>query len=527
MSTMDRSGQVRVHRLLDRNMLEQLFGLLLANQETHTLAIVHPDGRLFAGHLSEQSVMFVQRHLNSTQPNERQTTDELILQPLFANNRIVGYLIMRESAKQVDLVTDIIAHMLQQGIEKRSMGAETLLRYRELNLLYEIGETLGASISPDEVPAILLAAVQRVVRSVAVEMWTAATDGAMFKMVRRVGDPDAFSELDHLPTPTARITEPFADAINGSVVLTVPLRIQERTRGAMRLVRRQADAIFSSGEQKLLTALGHQAAIAVERGWMVQNELAAHRLEQELETARRIQRSLLPQTPPTITGWDIAAYFQPAQHVSGDYYDFIPLEENRFGLLIADVTNKGVPAALFGVYTNSVIRTNATLYDDPAAVLTQTNQRILADQRSPLFLSALYAVLHSNNPQLSIASAGHDYPVWYQAERRLSVEVSPKGSILGAFNDIDVETQDIEMATGDLLIFYTDGITEARNPARAFFGAERLHAIAQSHYERQAHEIAAATVQAVTDFAAGTSQADDITVMVIKRTANHHPTLPH
>jgi sigma-B regulation protein RsbU (phosphoserine phosphatase) len=205
--------------------------------------------------------------------------------------------------------------------------------------------------------------------------------------------------------------------------------------------------------------------------------------------------------------------------VGGDLYDFfeLPAESPQLGLLIADVTGKGVPAALFMAFSRAIIRTEAMISYNPATVLERANRLIVQDNRSRLLLTAFYCILDSRTGQLIYTNAGHNWPLWVQATTGECQELTTPGVLLGAFRDIPLEERQIDLAPGDLLVFYTDGITEAWNATDEMFGQERLRAIVSANACASAEEVCQAVLAALKDFAGNTPASDDITLLVVKR----------
>ncbi|MCA9950955.1 MAG: SpoIIE family protein phosphatase [Anaerolineales bacterium] len=250
-----------------------------------------------------------------------------------------------------------------------------------------------------------------------------------------------------------------------------------------------------------------------------EGEVKRRALERELAIGRKMQLSLLPQSTPQIPGWQFATHYQSAWQVGGDFYDFIYLEDDptKLCLVIADVTGKGVPAALYMAVARTLIRAETSKEHSPARVLQRVNELILNDNCSPLFFSALYAVLDVETGLLRYASAGHDPPLCLRRANG-EVEVLPaKGSLLGAFWDAAYSEQETVLASGDALLLYTDGISEARDAQRGFFGEERLKIVFATAGECSAEEIVRGLVTAVDEFTGSVDQADDLTLLVAKR----------
>lgn len=252
---------------------------------------------------------------------------------------------------------------------------------------------------------------------------------------------------------------------------------------------------------------------------LVDEEVKHQRMEEELKIGRQIQESLLPEACPSFSGWEFAAFYRAARHVGGDLYDFIvdPDNPGRMHLVIADVTGKGVPAALFMASYRTTFRAVALEGCGPAETLRRANRLISLDSRPPLFLTAFIATLDSQGSRFKFANGGHEKPLWYHRD---SGEIEPlisRGMLLGAFDEIPVEEKEIFVASGDLLIFFTDGVTEARDAGGNFFGDEGLFSALSSRRWRDADHLLKAIVEAVDDFAGEMPAADDLTLVVAKR----------
>lgn len=255
---------------------------------------------------------------------------------------------------------------------------------------------------------------------------------------------------------------------------------------------------------------------------LMEVEVQRQRLEEELKIGREIQISLLPKHLPQIPGWEFATFYRAARQVGGDLYDFIPSLQNsqRLNLVIADVTGKGVAAALFMASIRSTIRTISANDRTPGETLRRTNRFIVGDTGSRLFLSAFYAALDTQTGRLVCANGGHDWPLWWQAATQTITPVAIPGMILGAFTDIQPVQRELEIAAGDCLVFYTDGITEARNAKNEMFEEARLAEVVVANARFDAEGVVQAIVTAVTNFISDTPQSDDLTLMVVKRVLN-------
>lgn len=250
-----------------------------------------------------------------------------------------------------------------------------------------------------------------------------------------------------------------------------------------------------------------------------ESEVNRQALMRELAIGHQMQLSLLPRRMPDIPGWQFATRYQSAWQVGGDFYDFIKLAEDKskLGLVIADVTGKGVPAALIMAMARTLIRAESGKEESAAAVMQRVNKSILNDNWAPLFLSALYAVLDVNSGLLLYSSAGHNPPLCLRRARNVVEELPAPGFLLGAFRGVSFSEEKTTLNMGDALVLYTDGVTEARDADGRFFGEERLKTVVLSTAKGSAEEMVQAIVSAVAGFTGPEEQADDLTILVAKR----------
>jgi phosphoserine phosphatase RsbU/P len=300
-------------------------------------------------------------------------------------------------------------------------------------------------------------------------------------------------------------------------ILCVPLNLKDRTLGVVYVDNRLQAGIFTQGDLDLLAAIASSAAVAIENARLYQVAVEKGRMEQEMQVARRVQFGLLPKRLPEVEGWEFAAYWQPARMVGGDYYDYIPAAEGRLGLLIADVTDKGMPAALFMAFTRSVVRTSMALVAKPAEGICRANRIICEDAEDALFVSLFYAQLDPVRGELCWVNAGHHPPLLcHQNDSRVE-HLSPTGLPLGMESEAIFEERITALENGDFVVLYTDGILDASRLDGQEFGMERLKSAALAARQQTAVGIVAAIETAVEEFTAGAPPIDDITLLVIKR----------
>jgi sigma-B regulation protein RsbU (phosphoserine phosphatase) len=301
---------------------------------------------------------------------------------------------------------------------------------------------------------------------------------------------------------------------------TVPLIVEDRAIGVLvinsRNPRRIDDQIL-----QFMQLMANQGAIAIENASLQEERIRRQRLEEELIIGRDIQLSLLPEHLPTISGWEFAKAYLPAQEISGDFYDYfeIPGDRLRLGLVIADVMGKGVPAALFMAMCRTTIRSTAISNRTPSEALFKTNELILKDSQANLYLSAVYAILDPTTGRLDFTIAGHNRPLIARASKQDISELQSTGIILGAFDEIRLEGQSLVLEPGDTLLLYTDGVTEAVNATQEHFGEERLKRVLSSNRDSSSRSILSAVLEAVESFEDPSGKRDDRTLLVVKREA--------
>jgi len=312
-----------------------------------------------------------------------------------------------------------------------------------------------------------------------------------------------------LPPPLERIFE-------APCILGLPLITQGKLVGVMLVDRpREVDEAADQRRMNILTGIASQTALALETSRLQALVSERQRLERELEVARDIQTSFLPDSAPSVRGWDVAAYYRAARLVGGDFYDFIPLREGVWGLVVADVADKGVPAALYMALSRTLIRAVARSHDDPAATLSRVNELLLADSRSDLFVTIWYGIWQPADGELCYASAGHNPPFVVRDSGSIEL-LRIKGIALGVMDNIRLGTQKTSLKPGDLLVLYTDGLTEARSSKGEQFGLLSLQNIVLENRRHSANRVTQAIIEAVDQHTGDEPQFDDITLVVVR-----------
>ncbi len=316
----------------------------------------------------------------------------------------------------------------------------------------------------------------------------------------------------HLDSPALRALK------QAGVKLAIPLISQGDLVGILNLGQRLSEQDYSTYDRKLLSDLATQAAPAVRVAQLVREQQAAiqerERIQQELAVARLIQQTLLPKELPQFPGWHLAAYYQPARAVGGDFYDFLRFEDGRLGLVIGDVTDKGVPAAMVMAATRTMLRASAIRLIAPGAVLERVNDVLFDDIPPKMFVTCLYAVLDPATGRLVYANAGHDLP--YRRSHGGVSELRATGMPLGLMPGMAYEEKETILEPGETILFYSDGLAEAHNPKREMLGFPRVMGLLAEHAGK-GELIDFLLAQLTTFTGPGWEQEDDVTLVTLQR----------
>lgn len=307
--------------------------------------------------------------------------------------------------------------------------------------------------------------------------------------------------------------------------IAVPLSFRGEVLGVVLVINRVDDPArpgqsFGRFEYQLLESLSTYAAVAVHLviSYIVQSE--KQQLDFDLSVASEVQRLLLPQRAPTLEGFSISGTSRPAHRVGGDYYDFLPLDASRLGVVIADVSGKGVTGALVMGICRSIVRTQVASDVSPAAALSAVRQWLLADLPEDMFITMTYGILDREKQTFTFARAGHDPLLHFDSATRQVHALSPKGAAVGLIRSApavpNLEEVEVPLKRGDAVVLFTDGITEALNAESEEFGREALQRVVKENAGGNALEISCSILDAVLKFSDTEPAHDDQTVVVLK-----------
>ena len=327
------------------------------------------------------------------------------------------------------------------------------------------------------------------------------------------GQPLVVDDAEHSP----HVPDAWRERFSSRTILAVPLLLADVVIGALLADDVDTTHLFSPRRVRILSGIASQAAVAIENARLQSMQAEQVRLNHELELARRIQRSLVPERAPAIPGYQIVYRWKPAGQVGGDFVDFMRLPGASVGLLVADVSDKGIPAALYMMFARTLLRAVALSGREPAVMLERTNDLIVADSTSDMFVTTYYAILNTKRHTLTYASAGHNLALYAPANGCAPYPMITEGIALGIVTPVEMEQKTIAMRPGDVVLFYTDGVTDALNSQGEDFGEERLGTLLEAHCNEPAEAIADAIERTIDEFASGEAQYDDLTLVLLKR----------
>ena len=314
----------------------------------------------------------------------------------------------------------------------------------------------------------------------------------------------------------------WGSAFGAASVMAAPLSYAKQDLGVLAVANGPLAAPFSQGDFVVFKSIAEQSAFALYNAIIYSMANEKKRLDHDLEIARDIQRILLPAEAPAINGFQISGLNVPARQVSGDYFDYIQVDEERLGVAIADVSGKGVPASLIMAICRSVLRAEAARNPSPADVLRKVNRQLYPDIKEDMFISMAYLILDHQRNGVTLARAGHDAPLLYKRASQSVTPLKSPGMVVGidSGNVFDRLTTDfaVPLERDDCLVLYTDGVTEALNSAGDEFGLDRMIQSVRASASDGVQTIVKRIIEDVRNFTGSLPQNDDITLIAIRKT---------
>jgi sigma-B regulation protein RsbU (phosphoserine phosphatase) len=311
-------------------------------------------------------------------------------------------------------------------------------------------------------------------------------------------------------------------SLGATSVMVAPLLYAKQNMGVLALANSRMGSPFSQNDFVVFKSISEQSAFALYNAIIYSEANEKKRLDHDLAIARDIQRILLPAEAPIVNGFEISGMNVPARQVSGDYFDYIKVDDERLGVAIADVSGKGIPASLIMAICRSVLRSQAIGNPSPADVLQKVNRQLYPDIKEDMFISMAYLVLDHVRGGVTLARAGHDAPLLYQQKSQNVTPLKTPGMVVGIDSGdvFDRLTTDVAvpLERNDCILLYTDGITEALDNEGNEFGLERTIGSVQSSAKEGAQAIVTRLIDDLRNFVGSTPQNDDITMIAIRKT---------
>ena len=457
--------------------------------------------------------------------------------PLVSKNRVIGVIDLE--AREPGYFTEehsrlltLVASRIAAGIENAQLYTRITKQARILALLNEIARELSSILNLDELLNRIAELLRRLIdyQMFSILLLDASGEKLQHRFSLR------FRENIHLKheVPLGRgIVGRAAESKQAVLVpdvkkdpryieanpetrseLAVPLIYKDKVIGALDLEHTRR-GFFTEEHQRTITTLAAQVAIALENARLYE-EIARQerRLERDLALARELQVRLLPQAQPKLAHLDVAAKFVPARAIGGDLYDFIPYSLSRMGIVVGDVSGKGAPAAIYAALVSGILRSHAPIEPLPAEMLSAVNMSLAERRIEAQFVSLIYALWDDENRTLTVANSGLPRPIYVHGGKNEVIEVT--GLPLGLFDEADYDEFRFRMKPGDMFVFFSDGILDARNRNGELFGRGRVEQIVGECAAKSADCVVDSLFQAVAEHSAGMETFDDQTVVAIR-----------
>jgi len=387
------------------------------------------------------------------------------------------------------------------------------------------GKLTPAFISKDcpplvDVPSNILqqAAANPIALETFLRLRTVAPREGVIGRVWQAGQAVCLNEFSEAP----ELAQLRGSAFGSVSVMATALRYGDQDLGVLALANGPMGAPFSQADLVVFKSIAEQSAFALYNATIYSMANEKKRLDHDLEIARDIQRILLPSEAPAIDGFQISGINVPARQVSGDYFDYIQVDQDRLGVAIADVSGKGVPASLIMAICRSVLRAEAARNPSPADVLRKVNRQLYPDIKEDMFISMAYLILGHQQDGVTLARAGHDAPLWYKRQSQTVMPVKSPGMVVGIDSGsvFDRLTADfaVPLERNDCLVLYTDGVTETLNSEGDEFGVDRMMQSVRASANDSAQAIVKRIIEDVREFTGSVPQNDDMTLIAIRKT---------
>jgi len=482
-------------------------------------------------------------------------SEEVLVREISFRETIVGKITGSPPPHADPVQTEKILHLASDWIQEKmaaenntnSLSAEILNNYEELNLLYEISEEIVSVFDPHEVCEIILRKALSVIGAdkASIFLWdpgqkklrmmasvglpeTVADDlcvdanSGICGYVFKTGKPLFVEEMEALPGELipgngAYQTESFLSV----PMLVSPMKVKEKIIGVINLADKPARRPYHAGDLKLLSAISSQAALSVHNSLLIEDLKENERFLKEMEIAEAVQSNLIPREAPTVPGIQLAGRCIPAKEVGGDYFDYFLCPDQRVGLVVADVSGHSISSGIMMAVTRGLLKSEELHKQNPGKVLLEVNRSLFSDLvSSELFITMVYVSYDPATRTLAFANGGHNPSILLRAGRDEAELLDADGMGIGFMDDVEFEEKNYQLAPGDVLVLYTDGVVEADNSEKEQFGMERFLDLVKRLRDRSCEEILDGIYKAVMSHLGGADpqnrQQDDITLVVLK-----------
>jgi hypothetical protein len=423
----------------------------------------------------------------------------------------------------LDLAVDGIEYFIKNEAELQTLSEELLERYQELHVLYEAIEDVRAIFDEYKICEIIL---NKALQSVNAEFGAVvfADDGTLsIRQVEQGSKPTrAYAKSDCLPYADTVIKSGkhlVLEPTGGNVtsVLAVPITLTDSVFGAMVLMGKEHAEMFTSGDRITLGALAGYLGIAVTTTRLIVESREAEALRHEVAFAQKIQQSLLPASVPRFANLDIAAHCLPSAQVGGDLFGFQKLEDQRWAITVADVAGHGLGAAFIMASLRSILRSETRFGNTASDVLKRSNDVLGEDTRgNDVYATVFFALFSEKDNSLNFSNAGHPAPLFWQAASGRFGGLQEGGMALGLFQGEEYDDGTANLHPGDIIVIYTDGVTEAKNSEGTFFGEERLKQVIKDNARKTSQGLMEGLLSSLEEFQGGIHGRDDVTVLILK-----------
>ena len=543
----------RVAEVVRKVIDYEIFAILLLNEKTQELRFRFQTG--YAAEFTDRARIKVGEGVTGLAAQSRQAilvedvrTDPRYIEavpnvcselaiPLITKNRVIGVIDLeaREPGHFTEehrRVLTLVASRMAAGIENAQLYTRTTKQARILSMLNEIAQELTSILNLDELLSRIAELVRRLIDYQMFSILLLDASGEMLQHRFSL----RFNENVHLKheIPLGRGIVGAAAQNKEAVLvpdvnkdsryveanpetrseLAVPLIYKNKVVGVLDLEHTRR-GFFTDDHKRTMTTLAAQIAIALENARLYEEiERQERRLDRDLSLARELQGRLLPQTNPKLAHLDVAAKFVPARAIGGDLYDFIPYSMSRLGIVIGDVSGKGAPAAIYAALVSGILRSHAPIEPSPAEMLSAVNLSLAERRIEAQFVSIIYAVWDDQQRMLTVANSGLPRPIYVHNGKNESIEAT--GLPLGLFDEAEYDEFTFRMKSGDMFVFFSDGILDARNRKGELFSRQQVDEVISGCTEQSAACVVESLFKAVAEHSAGVETFDDQTVVAIR-----------